>query len=170
MALPDRQNPFLQARKHARAKHAIESRFEQEKQKQRIKQAEYKRDLHELIEQLSKQRDLYKDKVLAIQHEQDLLEKQRIEALDKYEVYKAAAEAGKGVFRDKWKDDAVYGLSRPVEAPPVIPDYDQLPTQHSVQKRTDPLVTSPSSSFDPTALKRHQEKQVKALKDDTSTS
>ena len=131
--MPDR-NPFLEARQHAKAKQAIENRYQQELQLKRIKQAEYKRDLHELIEQPSKQRDAFKEKILEIQHQQAVLEEQRLEAIKKHQMYKDAAEAGKGAMRDKWKDDEVYDLVRPVEAPPKIPAYPELPTEINIDR------------------------------------
>ena len=133
--LPISQNPFLQAREHARAKEEIELRYQQAQQQQRNKKAEYHHDLNQLVEHPTKQRDLWHERIQSIQIEQEKLEKERLEALDKYRLYKDAAEAGKGVFRDKWSDDDVYGVWSPVEAPPVIPDYSQLPTSHRVGRK-----------------------------------
>lgn len=137
MPVPKKDNPFLKAREHAKAKQAIENKYEQEQQKQRIKQEAYRRDLHELIEQPSKQRDLYQQKILDIQHQQEQLEQLRLESLSKYEMYRDAAQAGKAVFRERWADDDVYGLSRPVEQPPQIPDFENLPTVHILRSGED---------------------------------
>ena len=130
----EEDNPFLQNRARARARHTAESRYRQALSAQRVKQNEYDQDRKQLIEHPTRMRDKYKVRVDDLERQIVLYQKALESAKESHQKYLEAAEAGEEVFKDKWTLEAVEALSEPIPEPPVILDLDALPTAHVVSR------------------------------------